>query len=150
MKSPVRLFVALSCSVLLTSCATQILESTDTTTTDTAFVVPMASTTTTLPIATGGIIDLLEQLLDTSKGLGQAIVDSDSDVVNARKNQANAIWVAIEPQIRAAEIDLVEDVQRLVGLINTAVNRKRPADADKVLLFLPPIITAAEKLLGES
>ena len=70
--------------------------------------------------------------------------------VNARKNQANAIWVAIEPQIRAAEIDLVEDVQRLVGLINTAVNRKRPADADKVLLFLPPIITAAEKLLGES
>ncbi len=150
MKSPVRLFVALSCSVLLTSCATQILESTDTTTTDTASVAPMASTTTTLPIATGGIIDLLEQLLDTSKGLGQAIVDSDSDVVNARKNQANAIWVAIEPQIRAAEIDLVEDVQRLVGLINTAVNRKRPADADKVLLFLPPIITAAEKLLGES
>jgi hypothetical protein len=146
MKSPVRLFVALLSSVLLTSCATQILDSTDTTTT----VNSMVSTTTTLPTATGGIIDLLEQLLDTSKGLGQAIVDSDSDVVNARKNQANAIWVAIEPQIRAAEIDLVEDVQRLVGLINTAVNRKRPADADKVLLFLPPIITAAEKLLGES
>jgi hypothetical protein len=146
MKSPVRLFVALLSSVLLTSCATQILDSTDTTTT----VNSMVSTTTTLPTATGGIIDLLEQLLDTSKGLGQAIVDSDSDVVNARKNQANAIWVAIEPQIRAAEIDLVEDVQRLVGLINTAANRKRPADADKVLLFLPPIITAAEKLLGES
>jgi hypothetical protein len=146
MKSPVRLFVALLSSVLLTSCATQILDSTDTTTT----VNSMVSTTTTLPTATGGIIDLLEQLLDTSKGLGQAIVDSDSDVVNARKNQANAIWVAIEPQIRAAEIDLVEDVQRLVGLINTAANRKRPADADKVLLFLPPIITAAEKLLGAS
>jgi hypothetical protein len=103
-----------------------------------------------LPVATGDIIELLEQLLDVSKGLGQAIVDSNSDIVNAKKNQANAILIAIEPQIRASGIDLVEDVQRIVGLVNTATTRKRPADADKVLLFLPPIIASAENLLRQS
>jgi hypothetical protein len=41
-------------------------------------------------------------------------------------------------------------VQRIVGLVNTATTRKRPADADKVLLFLPPIIASAENLLRQS
>jgi hypothetical protein len=149
MKSPVRMSVALLCTLALTSCATEILDSVNTT--DAAVVVdPAVTTTTTLPVATGDIIELLEQLLDVSKGLGQAIVDSDSDIVNAKKNQANAIWIAIEPQIRASGIDLVEDVQRIVGLVNTATTRKRPADADKVLLFLPPIIASAENLLRQS
>jgi hypothetical protein len=149
MKSPVRVSVALLCTLALTSCATEILDSVDTTDATVA-VDPAATTTTTLPIATGDIVELLEQLLDVSKGLGQAIVDNNSDVVNAKKNQANAIWIAIEPQIRAAGIDLVEDVQRIVGLVNTATTRKRPADADKVLLFLPPIIASAENLLRQS
>lgn len=149
MKSSKHLCLALLCSVALTSCATEIID-TSVTTTITETTEPGATTTTTLPTATGDIVDLLEQLLEVSQGLGQAIVDSDSDVVNARKNQANAIWIAIEPQIRASGIDLVEDVQRIVGLVNTAAIRKRPADADKVLLFLPPIITAAKDLLGQS
>ena len=146
MKSSKRLCIAVLCSFALTSCATEIIDTSATT----VSTEPGATTTTTLPTATGDIVELLEQLLVASEGLGQAIVDSDSNVVNARKNQANAIWIAIEPQIRAAGIDLVEDVQRIVGLVNTAATRKRPADADKVLLFLPPIISAAKDLLGQS
>jgi hypothetical protein len=130
------IILGLVCAVTLSACATEIVGPIDST-------ISADSTTTTLPTASGDIVELLEQLLETANGLGQAIVDNDTNVVAAKKNMADAILIAIEPEIRASGIDLVEDVQRIVGLITTATTRKRPADADKVLLFLPPIIESA-------
>ena len=136
-----RLLCVSLCAIALTSCATTITGSTDST-------VAPASTTTIPVIPTGSIISLLEQLLPVADGLGQAVVDGDSKVFNAKVAQADAIMLAIEPLIRESKIDVLESVQRVVNLIHTAAERKRPADADKALRFIPLIIEAVTPLLN--
>ena len=136
-----RLLCVSLCAIALTSCATTITGSTDST-------VAPASTTTIPVIPTGSIISLLEQLLPVADGLGQAIVDGDSKVLNEKVAQADAIMSALEPLIRESKIDVLESVQRIVDLIHTAAERKRPADADKALRFIPLIIDAVTPLLS--
>ena len=129
------------CAIALTSCATEITGSTESTV---ALV-----TTTTIPVApTGSILSLLEQLVPIADGLGQAVVDGDSKVLNEKVAQADAIMSALEPLIRESKIDVLESVQRVVDLIHTAAERKRPADADKALRFIPLIIEAVTPLLN--
>ena len=129
------------CAIALTSCATEITGSTESTV---ALV-----TTTTIPVApTGSILSLLEQLVPIADGLGQAVVDGDSKVLKEKVAQADAILLAIEPLIRESKIDVLESVQRVVDLIHTAAERKRPADADKALRFIPLIIDAVTPLLN--
>ena len=128
------------CAIALTSCATEITGSTEST------IAPVS--TTTIPVApTGSIISLLEQLVPIADGLGQAVVDGDSKVFKEKVAQADAIMLAIEPLIRESKIDVLESVQRVVDLIHTATERKRPADADKALRFIPLIIDAVSLLL---
>ena len=139
----IKLFLGVSlCAIALTSCATEITGSTE----STVAVV----TTTTAPVApTGSIVSLLEQLLPVADGLGQAVVDGDSKVFKAKVAQADAIMLAIEPLIRESKIDVLESVQRVVDLMHTATERKRPADADKALRFIPLIIDAVTPLLNK-
>ena len=128
------------CAIALTSCATEITGSTEST------IAPVS--TTTIPVApTGSIISLLEQLVPVADGLGQAVVDGDSKVFKEKVAQADAIMSALEPLIRESQIDILESVQRIVDLIHTAAERKRPADADKALRFIPLIIDAVTLLL---
>ena len=129
------------CVIALTSCATEITGSTEST------IGPVS--TTTIPVApTGSIISLLEQLVPVADGLGQAVVDGDSKVFKEKVAQADAIMLAIEPLIRESKIDVLESVQRVVDLIHSAAERKRPADADKALRFIPLIIEAVTPLLN--
>jgi len=136
-----RLFSASLCVIALTSCATTITGSTEST-------VPSVTTTTMAVAPTGSIVSLLKQLVPVADGLGQAIVDGDSKEYKAKVAQADAILLAIEPLIRESKIDVLESVQRVVGLIHTAAERKRPADADKALRFIPLIIDAVTPLLS--
>ena len=136
-----RLLSVSLCAIALTSCATTITGSTEST-------IAPASTTTIPVIPTGSIISLLEQLLPVADGLGQAVVDGDSKVFKEKVAQADAIMLAIEPLIRESKIDVLESVQRVVDLIHTAAERKRPADADKALRFIPLIIEAVTPLLN--
>lgn len=138
----IRRFLSVSlCAIALTSCATEITGSTEST------VVPV--TTTTIPVApTGSIISLLQQLIPVADGLGQAVVDGESKLAKEKVAQADAILLAIEPLILESEIDILESVQRVVRLMQTAVERKRPADADKALRFIPLIIDATTPLLN--
>ena len=53
------------------------------------------------------------------------------------------------PAIRAEGIDIVEDVDRIIGLIDTATKRKRPADADKASRFLELIRESVPNLLNK-
>jgi hypothetical protein len=138
----VRTLLALGvASMALTSCATEIV-STPTTTSD------VPTTTTTLPPPEGGIIELLDQLDELTEGLSDEVANSRRAVIDAKNARAQAILVAIEPQIRDSGVDLLEDVQRIVGLIETATQRKRPADADKAQRFLALIREAAPDLLA--
>ena len=136
-----RLLSTALCAIALTSCATEITGSSEST------VVPV--TTTTIPVApTGSIISLLQQLIPVADGLGQAVVDGESKLAKEKVAQADAILLAIEPLILESEIDILESVQRVVRLMQTAVERKRPADADKALRFIPLIIDATTPLLN--
>jgi len=126
--------VVLALSMLTAGCKTTILK---TMATDT--VVP-SSTTTTLP--TGDIPTLLGDLQKTAEGLTTLVANGDSAGAKARLAEANNIWTVLKPKIIASKIDLVDDVQRIVDLFSTAVNRRRPADADKALRFVPLVIDA--------
>ena len=140
MKSFTRLAIVTACVVSLSSCSTTIIESLRTT-------VPGPTTTTTLPTPSGDIPSLLTQLSNVTYGLGQAIVDGDSKTYKQRAEIADSIWKVLEPQIRESKLDLVEDVQRIINLIQTATDRKRPADADKANRFVGIIKESAEQLL---
>jgi hypothetical protein len=136
-----RLLSVSLCAIALTSCATEITGSTESTISSVS--------TTTIPVApTGSILSLLEQLVPVADGLGQAVVDGDSKVIKEKVAQADAILLALEPLILESKIDVLESVQRIVDLIRTAAERKRPADADKALRFIPLIIEAVTPLLN--
>lgn len=117
----------------------------------TTIVGSLESTTTTTstlpPTPTGDVKELLAQLANVTVGLGQMIVDGDTAGAKARLAQAQAIWEVMEPQIRAAGVDLVEEVQSVISLITTAVERKRPADADKAQRFIALVAESAATLL---
>lgn len=120
--------------VTLTSCGTQILGNLASTTTSSVV------TTTTIP--TGDIRTLLGVMLDNASGLGNLIVDGDKTGAQLRLQNVEAAWIALEPQLKDLGNDVSVDVDRIVGLVRNAVNKKRPADADKAARFLPLVIDA--------
>lgn len=143
MKSFSRGIVALSCAMVLSSCATEIIDTIDTT-------VPAESTTTTIATPTGDIEGLLTQLDSAISGLGQKIVDGDSAAYKATYAQSLAIWEVLKPQVEASGvIGLDEDVRRIVELVRTATERKRPADADKAARFLSLMRESLPGLLAD-
>jgi hypothetical protein len=77
------------------------------------------------------------------------IVDGDTSQWKAKVAEADAIWVVLEPKIRESGIDVVDSVESIVRLIHTATERKRPADADKALRFIPLVIEALTPLLNK-
>ncbi len=143
MKSFPRTIVAMSCALVLSSCATEIIDTVDTT-------VASESTTTTLATPTGNVQELLAQLDSSIAGLGQKIVDGDSAAYKATYAQALAIWEVLKPQVEASGvIGLDEDVRRIVELVRTATERKRPADADKATRFLSLLRESLPDLLAD-
>ena len=133
-RSTVRAVAVVLCAGVLTSCSTTILDTINTTTTSSVV------TTTTIP--TGDIPELLGQLLENTQGLGSAIVAKDKAVTAEKLRNVESIWVALKPQLLELPNDLATDVERIVNLVRSAVNKKRPADADKALRFVSLIVDA--------
>ena len=52
----------------------------------------------------------------------------------------------IRPKILTTSEQLASDFDRIINLTKSAVERNRPADADKALRFLPLIIESFAKL----
>jgi hypothetical protein len=136
------------CAILLVSatslsaCATEIVGSTQST-------ISVVTTTTTLPAPTGDIESLLTQLHTEATGLGQLVVDGKNSEAALIVARADAIWVALEPQILESKIDIAEDVKRIVNLFHTAAERKRPADADKAVRFTTLMLESIPQLLNK-
>ncbi|MFM8794906.1 MAG: hypothetical protein ACKOFF_08530 [Acidimicrobiales bacterium] len=114
--------------VLLTSCSTTILDTIDTTTTSSVV------TTTTIP--TGSVAELLAAIGTNARGLGNLVAEKSNAEARERLRNVEAIWVALEPQLVALKNDSDLDVGRIVDLVRSAVERKRPADADKASRFI--------------
>jgi hypothetical protein len=139
MKNTARILVIGLIAVSVSSCSTQILTTTTT--------LPGVTTSTTIATPSGTSLELLEQLGAAIQGLGQAIVDRDSATKNRVIAETNAIWKELEPQLQESGVDLVEDVSKIVNFVNVAVNRTRPADADKAVRYLALIMESAPTLL---
>ena len=101
-----------------------------------------SSTTTTVPVPSGDVKTLLGLLADVPVGLGQAVVDGDKAAYEHKVAQADAIWTALGPRLEAIDPDYAASVERVVKLVHTAVERKRPADGDKALRFIDLIVDA--------
>lgn len=114
--------------VVASGCATTIEDSSATTSTS------PASTTTTIP--RGTVSELFAELIDIGSGLGNDVAGGDMPTARAKLADIRATWQAIAPQIKELGSDKNEELQRLVNLYSTAVERKRPADADKATRFL--------------
>ena len=128
--------------VVLSSCTTVI--------NDTASTEPAQDTVATVvatTIPSGDITSLLGQLVTSANGLGEAIANQDNDQARQQAASALAIWNALQPQLLDSGIDVVEDLDRMVELIQTAVERKRPADADKAFRFISLIAEEIPALL---
>ena len=123
-----RTVAAAALVISLASCATKIDTAAESTTT------APASTTTTIP--RGTLTELFDQILAIGSGLGNDVASGKS--VDAREKLADikATWQAVQPLIADRGADLNADLQRLINLYITAVERKRPADADKATRFL--------------
>jgi hypothetical protein len=126
----VRAVAVVLCAGVLTSCSTTILDTINTTTT--------SSVVTT----TGDIPALLGQLLASTEGLGSAIVAKDRVATTEKLRNVESIWIALRPQLLELPNDLATDIERIVNLVRSAVNKKRPADADKAQRFLSLIVDA--------
>ena len=124
----------------MSACATKIDTAAESTTT------APASTTTTIP--DGTLTELFDQILAIGSGLGNDVASGKS--VDAREKLADikATWQAVQPLIADRGADLNADLQRLINLYVTAVERKRPADADKATRFLG--LAIAPVLAGEN
>lgn len=128
----------LALTVPLAACGETVIVGSLETTTTTSSTVP--------PPPTGDISDLLNQIADLTDGLSQVVIDNDRTEGERRIARAEEIWTVLEPQIREAGVDLVEEVRSVIDLITTSVNRRRPADGDKAQRFVDLIIESVPGL----
>ena len=131
MRSRVLVGVLVGAAVVVgAGCATTINLSAPTT-----IVNPVA---TTLP--TGTNVQLFDQLHSSIAELSVSITDEDKTRAKSTLATVLNVWGALEPQISAAGGETVDqtviDMQRIIDLAKSSVERNRPADADKALRFL--------------
>jgi len=129
------LLFAGACVIALSSCATTINSAYSTATTS-----PGSITTTTIP--TGSLVDLLKQMLITGAELGNDVAEGNSASAKAKVADIKAIWIGASSQIESLSKETIADLQRMVDLFISSVERKRPADADKAMRYLPLIMAS--------
>ena len=97
---------------------------------------------TTLP--TGSTAELFGQMKSTLSELSLAITNEDKSRAKTTLATLLNVWGALQPQIVAEGGETVDqtvvDMQRIVDLASSSVQRTRPADADKALRFLDLLI----------
>ncbi|MDA0286018.1 MAG: hypothetical protein O3B92_01445 [Actinobacteria bacterium] len=88
--------------------------------------------------------ELLTEMLQSVGSLSDAMQKSDRKLATKHLDQINLIDYAVRPKILEFSDQLAADFDRVVALAKSAVERNRPADADKALRFLPLIIDSLE------
>jgi hypothetical protein len=125
----------LSGSLLLSSCAPTVYDESIATST-------IAPPTTTEP--TGTIEELLVRLSEALNGLSVLIGPDQSGKTPPGRGEQLALieslWSAAEGPLLTADEVAAESLARMVALAQTAVERNRPADADKAARFAGQVI----------
>ena len=111
----------------------------DTSPLDEGVIVDPDAPTTTIPIE-GSAADLLPEIgIDMSRLSAEIADDGDEDATIAR---IEGSWAAIEAEVESTHPELVNSIQATVDMARTAVDRNRPADADKAFSLLNDLVDA--------
>lgn len=117
------------------------------TTYETSASTTVVAATTTIP--TGPVDELLPRLRQTMLTLSSFIGPNASGSTMSGKNEVlaeiEALWSAAETEVTSLSPESAESIGRMVDLARTAVERNRPADADKAAKFAGAVI---DQLLG--
>jgi hypothetical protein len=132
MKSAARVFLCVLAMCSLAACSTTIVDTAPTTT--------LVPPTTVIP--TGTATELFDQLQATLGELSKAISDSDRAMAKVKLAEIEEIWKVLQPQIAERGDQFIQDMQRIIDLAISSIERNRPADADKSLRFLSLVIEA--------
>lgn len=93
---------------------------------------------TTLPIE-GSANDLLPDLaIEMSRLSGTIVQGGDAETIAI----INGTWTAVRDDISTTRPELVDSMQVTIDMANTAVERNRPADADKAFSLMSDLIDA--------
>ncbi|MGA0180245.1 MAG: hypothetical protein ACO3QD_00055 [Ilumatobacteraceae bacterium] len=136
MRSP-RIIVAMLCVATFTGgCATEVIELDVSPTT----LPPQEAAAVTADLSQATLEDLTVVLQDEIGALSRAVFDDDRDEARVHLDRINEAWSFAEPLIVAQFGELADqltyDLRRVVELARSAVDRNRPADADKATSFL--------------
>jgi len=124
--------VALAAVTLLGACSTTYDESVatvETTATTTASTLPMGSTT-----------ELLGRLLDEVRDLSAKVAANQGD--DEAATRIEQLWAAVQADVTATAPDLVPDFEFVLRRCRSAVDRHRPADADRAFKNLDLLVAA--------
>ena len=113
------------------------------TTIDTSLTTPESvGATTTVFAPNGTTAELLGQLLTEAGALGDRIADNEGQ--QEAFTRIETLWSLVAPDVEAQQPDLVPGFQSAIDLLQTGVQRRRPADADKATNNLRTLIAAYE------
>jgi len=137
-----RYLYLISLIVSTSSCATTINQSAVTT------VASSSESTTQVTINDQLTSDeLLSELLLAVEDLSKTMQKTERRQVSQQLARVVTVSDAIRPKILATSEQLASDFDRIINLTKSAVERNRPADADKALRFLPLIIESLKSLM---
>lgn len=97
-------------------------------------------TTTTL-LFDGTAAELLPQMATAMSELSAQVAE-DGDAEDTTLATIVAIWAVVQPEVEATRPVLVGSMQTTVDMATSAVERKRPADADKAYNLLTDLIAS--------
>jgi hypothetical protein len=137
-----RYLYLISLIVFTSSCATTINQSVVTT------VASSSESTTQVTINDQLTSDeLLSELLLAVEDLSKTMQKTERRQESQQLARVVTVSDAIRPKILATSEQLAADFDRIINLTKSAVERNRPADADKALRFLPLIIESLKSLM---
>lgn len=135
MKHRALLPLMIATSTLLSSCGATVYDES------------LAASTTVAPTTTepvGTVDDLLIRLSTAMGSLSTLIGPDQSGKTPAGRGEQialiEAIWSAVENEVMDLDPAAADSLERMVALAQTAVERNRPADADKAARFAGQVI----------
>ena len=87
---------------------------------------------------TGSATDLLPEMAIEMSRLGSLVADGDGD--DEAFARIETIWARIRPEIESDRPELLNSIGTTVDMARTAVERTRPADADKAFSLLTNLV----------
>ncbi len=122
-------------SLVLGGCATEVIQLDSTATT-----VESPAESAAVELSSATLAELTVVLRDEVALLGRAVFDGERDEARLHLERIDLAWEFAEPLIVAQYGELADqityDLRRVLELARSAVERNRPADADKATAFL--------------